>query len=281
MRLIPGFRYFVAFRWPHGRRLPTIRPMNATTPTPKRRRTIVAIFLLAAASGAVIAAGPWSGETVKGNGSLRTQERAVSGFTGVALSIPAEVELRMGASEGVLIEADENLLPHIETVMKGGTLELRAAGRVKLEPRTLRVVVNARAIEHLSVAGGGSIAGTTLKTPRLGLEIGGAGKIALQELQSESVDASIGGSGNMKLGGSARKLAISIAGSGGVDTQQLKSDDVNVSIAGSGDAKVWPVNSLKSSIAGSGDVRYFGDPKANQVQVAGTGAVRRAGNAPR
>lgn len=257
--------------------------MNTSTPSTKSRRAIVAVLLLAAAvaSGAVIAAGPWLGETVRGNGTLRTQERAANGFKGVALALPADVELRMGSAEGVSIEADENLLPYIEAVVRGGVLELRGPKGVKLSATKLRVVVNAKQIEQLSVAGGGAIRSASLKSERLELDIGGAGEIAIAALEAGAIDASIAGSGDVTLAGSARRLDISIAGSGDVDTKQLRTDDISVSIAGSGDAKVWPVNSLKSSIAGSGDVHYWGDPKANQVKVAGSGEVRRAGSAPR
>jgi hypothetical protein len=43
---------------------------------------------------------------------------------------------------------------------------------------------------------------------------------------------------------------------------------------------VWAKNDLRASIAGSGDVGYYGDPKVSR-SVAGSGEVRRIGNAPR
>src|SRR6476646_1705754 len=100
----------------------------------------VVLLALAAASGPCAAA--WWGDTVKGNGQIRTQTRAVSGFAGVALGLPAEVEVRQGPSEGVTIEADDNLLPLIETKVEDGVLEIRPLHRNQdLAPRKLRILV--------------------------------------------------------------------------------------------------------------------------------------------
>lgn len=220
-------------------------------------------------------------ETVRGNGKVVTQSRAVSGFTGVGLGLPAEVEVRIGTTEGVTIETDENLLPHIETVVKGGTLEIRAKqDRTNLQSKLMKVVVQARQIDHLKVGGSGSISADTLRSPKLAFDIGGSGNIAVKHAEAEKVAVAIGGSGNAKLsGGKAGKLDVSIAGSGDVVAGSLQADDVDVTIAGSGDATVWARNNLKMSVAGSGDVQYYGHPQVKK-SVAGSGSTKQLGAAP-
>jgi hypothetical protein len=241
-----------------------------------------AIALGMSLGSASVFAGSWfGGETVKGNGVVKKQDRSLATFKGIELSMPVEVEVRQGTTESVSIEADENLLPLVETSIKGGTLQIRAVRRnLKIDARTLKIIVNAKEISQLAVGGAGTITAAVLKTPKLELEIGGSGSIEVKQVQSDAVEASIGGSGNVKLGGVARKLAVSIGGSGDVDAQQLKADEVNISIGGSGDAKLWSITSLNASIAGSGDVQYWGDPKMSS-SVAGSGTVKRLGATPR
>ena len=45
-------------------------------------------------------------------------------FTSIALRYPAEVVIQQTGSTSVKIEADDNLLPQITTVVRAGTLEI-------------------------------------------------------------------------------------------------------------------------------------------------------------
>ncbi|MDP3762173.1 MAG: head GIN domain-containing protein [Ramlibacter sp.] len=249
-------------------------------PKSQPRRLVIiwaALAALAFGSGAA-----WArGDTVKGNGAMTQETRALGNFKGIALGVPAQVEVRMGNVESVTIDTDANILPLVETVVEKGTLHIRPARRnLSLQPRTLKVVVQARQIGHLAIGGGGSIKAAALKAPKLDLDIGGAGSIDVSGLESEAVATAVGGSGDVKLGGTTRKLTVSIGGSGDVKAGQLKAEDVNVNIGGSGDVTVWAAKSLSAAIAGSGDIDYWGDPQVTTA-IVGAGHTRRLGPAPR
>ncbi|MDB5871573.1 MAG: hypothetical protein JWQ07_1015 [Ramlibacter sp.] len=252
--------------------------------TPGRAPLILALCALALGLCTLpaMAAPAWlMGDGVKGNGIVRKQARELGPFTGVSLSLPAEVEVRLGNTEGVSIETDENLLALVETVVENGTLEIRPARRnTSLEPRTLKIVVQAKLVNRLSLGGSGSIRADSLRAPGLKLEVGGSGSIDIKSAECESLSAAMGGSGSVKLAGSARKLSVSIGGSGGLQAGQLKADDVDVSIGGSGQATVWAREKLSVVIAGSGEVNYYGDPKV-RTSVVGSGGAKRLGPAPR
>jgi hypothetical protein len=248
--------------------------------TQRTSRRLIIIWLATAAFALPATAWPW-GETVRGNGIVKQETRAPGSFHGVALGIPAQVEVRMGNAESVSVETDENILPWVETVVEKGTLHIRPARRgLELKPRSLRVVVQARQIGQLSIGGGGSIKAAAMKSPRLELDIGGAGTIDLAGLESNSIAAAVGGSGDVRLAGTTRKLRVSIGGSADVKAGELQAEDVSVNIGGSGDVTVWASGALQAAIAGSGDIAYYGDPKV-QATVVGSGGARRLGPAPR
>jgi hypothetical protein len=225
-------------------------------------------------------AAPWSDETIKGSGVVKKQDRVATNFTGIELSLPAQVELRMGDKESVTVEADDNILPLVHVGVDGGTLQLRASRKnLAFDTHLIRIVVTARDIRQLSVGGSGSITGSGLKAPRLTLEIGGGGSIDMKRVQSNTLNASIGGSGNIKLAGAARKLSVTIGGSGDVQAGLMRADEASVTIGGSGSATLWLVNALRTVIAGSGDVNYYGDPRTNNT-IVGSGEIKRLGAAP-
>ncbi len=257
----------------------------------KTSRPLLRTFLLPAALAAALACAaapsmaggwPWSGEQVQGNGSIKRQARQVTHFTGLALEVPGKLELRMGDSEGVSIETDDNVLPLIETVVENGTLKIRPSKRnLNLKTKNLKIVVNARQIERLALGGSGSIDADTLRAPRLNIDLGGSGDIQVRGLESDTLAVSLGGSGDFKAGeGRARKLSVSIGGSGTVDMGRVQSDSASVSVAGSGEATVWAKSELSMTIAGSGDVNYYGDPRLSK-SIVGSGDARRIAAAPR
>lgn len=244
-------------------------------PVPISRRAATLVLAAGAVALASGRAAAWG--RVQGNGIRRTEARNVSGFSGIALAVPGELELRLGPSESVTIEADENILPVIETTVSRGTLQIRTRRGQDIDPTVLRIVVQARRIELLSLAGGGSIAADALKAPALKVDVGGSGSITLQRADIEALTVSMAGSGNANLAGRARELQVSVAGSGTVSAGALAADEARVSIAGSGLATVSARSSLKASIAGSGTVRYQGDPRVER-SIAGSGDIQRIGS---
>lgn len=257
--------------------------MNKTSlPATLLRGAVLAAILATATAPATAASWSWGGERVEGSGTVKRQVRQVSHFTGLAFDMPGKVELRLGDSEGVVIEADDNLLPLVETVVENGTLKIRPSRRnLSLRTKNLKVVVHARQIERLALGGSGSVDADLLRAPRLNIDLGGSGEINVRKLDSESVAVSLGGSGNFKAGaGQTRKLSVSIGGSGTVDMGRVQSDSASVSVAGSGEATVWARNELSMTIAGSGDVNYYGDPRVSK-SVVGSGDARRIAAAPR
>jgi hypothetical protein len=234
-------------------------------------------LLAALFCAAIVVAIPARADTVKGNGVVKTQARNVSGFTSVGLGLPARVEVRQGDTESVTVEADENLLPLIETTVKRGTLEIRAAQRnMKLESKTIKVVVQARRIDGLEIGGTGTIVADQLRTRKLALDIGGAGHIDVKKVEAEKIDISIGGSGDVKLAGTAKRLEITIGGSGDITAPTLMAEEVEVDIAGSGAAQVAASKKLDVTIAGAGSVVYTGDPVVKKT-VIGAGRITKSG----
>lgn len=201
-------------------------------------------------------------ETVKGSGTAATEQRQVAGFQSVAISVPGRLEVSQADVEKLTITADDNVLPLIETVVERGELRIRFRERHNINVRTkapIRIVLSAKTVEALAVAGSGEVVAPALTARRMRV--------------------SISGSGDVTLGGKAQAIEVSIAGSGNLKAGRFEAQTAKVDIAGSGDSTLWVRDSLQASIAGSGDVRYYGDPAVTR-SIVGSGDVRRAGAAP-
>jgi hypothetical protein len=219
-------------------------------------------------------------ETVRGSGQLVTQAREVEPFDGVGVSGPFQVVVRAAAREAVSVQADDNLLPFIETHVRGGgarrTLQIELRRHTHVDPRTpIVVTVDAVRLGSLAVGGAGRISAADLQSPKLTVSIGGAGSVSLSGLEAGELGLTIGGSGRVEAAGRAETLRLTIGGSGSVRAEGLVTPVASVSIAGSGDAHLHASRTLSVSIAGSGSVIYRGEPTLS-TSIVGSGRVRKA-----
>ena len=257
-----------------------------TRPALSRRHLALAVgglfvgAALLAAPKAVLAWDWGGGPKIVGSGNVTTTTRAVTGFNGIDLSLPGDVKIVQGSTEGVTIETDDNIAPLIETVVERGRLRIRLQNKIgSIHSKQMRVTVNARTLEQLEVSGSGTITADKLQGQQLRTSIAGSGDMRFGELDFNKLSISIAGSGDFVASGKAASLDASIAGSGDIQVQGLSSDNVKISIAGSGSANVTARTNLKISIAGSGDVSFIGDPEVSKT-IVGSGSVRRIGAAP-
>lgn len=242
---------------------------------------VVPLAIVLGAFSASANAWDWGwGKSVSGSGNIKTENRNVGNFTAISLSLPAIVELRQGATESLIIETDDNLLALIETVVEDGKLKLRAAEKyTNFKTKTMKLTVNFKHIEALSVAGSGDFRAEDFKAGNLKASIAGSGDIRIKSLAADLLKINIAGSGDFSAGGKANTVEASIAGSGDIKASRLEAKNIKISIAGSGDAAVWATETIKLSVAGSGDVKYYGDAKVT-TSIAGSGSATRLGATP-
>ena len=248
----------------------TTRRINNT-----RRAAFIAPLLCCLALAPALVHLPSQAATVQGSGTSANETRSVAEFQTIALSGSMDLVVRQGALLSVQVQADDNLLPLLETVVEGNGLQVRWKKGQSIYTRAkVLVTVVVPKLTGLAVAGSGDVRLGAFSTPTLQLSLSGSGNASLEALTTDDLGIRISGSGDVSGKGTAAKLKVSIAGSGDVRLADLRGDDVTVSIAGSGNAAVNAQKTLQVSIAGSGDVTYTGNAQVKS-SVAGSGSVRR------
>jgi hypothetical protein len=231
-------------------------------------------------------------KAVDGSGVAKTESREPGAFERVRLDGSADVivKVRDGAvvadevepaaaaaplpAAAVTVSGDDNILPLIETEVRGGELVIssRASYRAKTP---VKVTVNTLKLDKLQLNGSGRAAITGARGGRLEVSVRGSGDVRIERLEVDRLDVDIAGSGNVNGDGSADHVHVSIAGSGDVRLGDVAAQSAEVKISGSGDATLNAAATLNARIAGSGDVRYRGAPKV-ESSVAGSGKVKPA-----
>lgn len=237
-----------------------------------RRPVLVALTLATLA--------PLSHAATNGSGTLATETRNITGFASIALRGSIDLVVRQGEREAVQVQADDNIVPLVQTLVEGSgdaktlRIQLKAGESIRTRNK-IEVTVDLIKLNSITASGSGDIAVKPLKSPSLSLSISGSSDAVFEQLEVGNLSISIAGSGDVAARGKTGKLDISIAGSGDVRARELSADEVSVSIAGSGDASVTATKALAVSIAGSGDVDYGGGAALAKSRVAGSGTIRQ------
>ncbi|MCK5596980.1 MAG: DUF2807 domain-containing protein [Candidatus Eisenbacteria sp.] len=239
-----------------------------------RRKLAVSLMLLALLAGSCIVG------TIEGSGNLTTETRQVSGFDRVSLSNIGLVVLTQGETEGLTVRADDNLMSHIVTEVREGTLHIgltpRASAAVLKPTAPIVFKVSFRDLSGLAVSGSGSFEVGRLETSVLDMSVSGSGDIGVSGLTAGEVRTSISGSGEVGIDGEASAQTVSVSGSGRYRAQDLVTSSGKVSLSGSGFVVLHASDTLDVKITGSGTVRYFGEPHVTE-SITGSGTLESIG----
>ena len=203
--------------------------------------------------------------------------RNVTGFTGISLSISADIYLSQDNNYKVEIEADADYLEKIETVVEGDILKIKNKDHFNFEfhSKKVKIYISMPQVNNIFISGSGDIiAQTSIKTENLKIKISGSGSVKIENLSVQSMDLAISGSGDIYMSGTdiAESSSYSISGSGDIDNQNLQCKKVEISVSGSGDIKVWAADELNARVSGSGDVYYKGRPLID-AKTSGSGGI--------
>ena len=227
--------------------------------TPHRTKPQMAAFttlVILAAIGVVLLARTSCGSSgssgVQGSAVAATSTRALPNFSGVDLAGSNNVTVVAGARQSVVVHADSNLLSHVTTQVKAGTLITGDVGSY-----------NAKSPMYVEVS-----------VPSLtALDLSGSGNITVTGIRASRLTVTLPGSGDISASGSVTRLDISIDGSGDAKVSGLIARNVDAVVSGSGTIFVTATQSLDAKVPGSGAVLYSGNPAQVTTSITGSGAV--------
>jgi hypothetical protein len=210
-----------------------------------------------------------------------TEERNVSDFSGIEVRSFGKVILSQGDNESVTIRGSDNIVPIIQTSVRGGNLVIQTKENIEItglhdeNVPTFTIVV--KDLSSLSISGAADIEMGSLSTSKLEVTMSGAGQFVLDQLLADSLNIMLSGFGNVEISGEVAKAWIDISGAGNVEADDLKIQTADITIPGMGNATLWVTEQLTGNISGGGSVSYYGNPQTD-VETTGFGQFKSLGN---
>ena len=219
----------------------------------RRAQTILAGLLIAAL--AILA--PHSQtvaamDCVEGSGVPRQETRELKAFTRLTVSGVFDVHVEVGPSQRVSIRGDDNILPHIVTEVRDGTLSVGSN-------RSLCIKTDLR---------------LDITVPELsGFESGGTVSFDARGIHGRRFDLKLDGTGNAKLAGECERFDAAVLGTSDIQALDLSAQRVSIRLEGTGNASVYAGHRLDAVISGVGNITYAGNPSQINPHITGLGEL--------
>jgi hypothetical protein len=192
--------------------------------------------------------------TVQGSGRVASETRRLKRFTSIVIQNSADVDVALGDAGSVTIEAEDNLLPYIETSVWLGRLTIRTKPLTSISTtRPIHIMVTTRALNSISLQGSGNVRAT--------------------DLNGKALRVRLPGSGTITATGTVGNVRISLGGSGEITCSNLRAQAATVNLSGSGNVKVYASERLDATLSGSGNIQYAGNPATVRPRIRGTGHI--------
>jgi hypothetical protein len=198
------------------------------------------------------------GDAVTGSGTLATETRDVSSFSGVVLGGVGKLIIAHGETESLSITAEENILPLLRSEVSGG--------RLILGPPPGSSISNTRDIVY------------RLTVRELdSLVVSGVTVVRVEGVDTDLLTVNLTGTSVIRAFGRADRQEIVVSGLGDYRARNLESRVATVDVSGLGSAVLRVDQRLRGTVGDFGVVEYIGNPTVD-VSVSDFGQVRKVGN---
>jgi len=232
------------------------------------------IYILAAVILCLVVAVSGCSTQQTGSGNVVNQTKSVKGVNDVSLDGTGTLIIQQGNQESLIIQAEDNIIPHIQSNVNGKNLSLGYDTNTPISTKTVKYYLTVKDLSSISISGAGKVETGGFKTQNLIISINGAGEGNMSNLNINKLTVNLSGADKMTMAGTATDQTITISGDGDYQAKDLKSQSTIITINGAGKGILNVSNVLKAIINGSGSISYLGNPQVSQ-QINGAGTIKQ------
>lgn len=196
--------------------------------------------------------------TDEARGPIERQTRTVGSFSAIDVEGAGVLDITVGQDPTVEIEAPAEVLEHMKTEVRDGTLYIRSKAKHWGRGRT-QLKVSVPTLSSLQLRGGNDVSVHGFA--------GGESSIKAE------------GAVNIEAQGELDRLTIRMAGASNGDFSKLVAADTHVTVDGIGSVVVHPKEKLDATMNGVGAIHYTGTPREVRTRMNGLGRIGKTDEA--
>ncbi len=259
---------------------------------------MVALTILLVTLACNVSVGGLGRRTVRGSSRVIEETREIGAIDSVELATLGTLTIEVGADESLRVEAEDNLLPYIDTEVRGGTLVIDVDPDTNLRnTRPIAYSLTVRELSAIRLSSSGDAEAPDLEADRFEITVSSAGDLVMGELACGACDIRLSSSGDVDLDavygerlnvrisssgtltiddGDVERQDVRLSSSGNYNAENVDTENASVQISSSGSATVRVDGRLEADLSSSGNLRYYGDPDV-EATTSSSGDVVDAG----
>jgi len=211
-------------------------------------------------------------------GTIETRTFEFNDFDKVVFELDAEVVIRQGETQEVVIESNANILDRIEddSQINGDELVLAINGCSKLDREDVKISITMKAIESIIISGDAVVdsEGTWTDLGDLDLSIEGDGTMNIDFNEVNEMVIQVDGDGEFNLTGIADELKVDLSGDAILNTEGLNARKAAIKIEGDADCELTVSEEIDIDVKGDGTLEIWGTADEQKIDVSGDASIR-------
>lgn len=210
-----------------------------------------------------------------GSGNIITETRNTGSFDAITVGGSFEVEVKMGDTRSVLVEADDNIMEYIQTRVSGNILKINTEDLHSYSNVHMKVYITVPELKAISASASAEVLGEGVlrSNDKLVFKASSSSMIKAAVDAPEIVtDAS--SSATITLKGKTRTHKTEASSSSEIKTFDLLSENTTAAASSSASIEVHASVSLNAKASSSGDIEYRGGAAVSKSENS-SGSVQK------
>lgn len=192
---------------------------------------------------------------IVGSGTSATQQRSVAAFDVVNIDNAFEATVTVGSPQSVSVTADDNILPLVETIVRGNQLIVQMKSNFRSNATRPKIAIT---------------------TPNLtGVDASGASMVTITGVKSPTFFTRASGATQVTGSGATDALTLTASGASQLKFNNLAAKKVDARASGASQIETQATEGLDAKASGASTIRYSGSPKSMTVDSSGASTVAK------
>ncbi len=211
-----------------------------------------------------------------GSGNIATENRSVGGFTGISVGGDFDVEVKIGTSTELKVEADDNIMPYIETIVSGNTLKIRTKDLHNYSDVHMKIYIITPSLLKVNASASARVdVQDVLKSnERLHFNASSSGDINA-DVDAPEVEADASSGATINISGKTRTYNVQASSGADIRSFNLLSEATKVQVSSGAAANVYASVSLNAQASSGGTVSYMGGATVNKAESSGGSIIKK------
>lgn len=210
--------------------------------------------------------------SVEGNGKVVEETRDLGDFDKISVTRGMNVHISQGATQKVVIKADENLLDVIETTVSDGTLKVSCNRGIR-KAESNKVLVTVPNLDLLKTTAGSNVfAEDTLNLKALEIKSTAGSNVKLI-LKSEELTVSAMAGSNIFLNGTTESFNAKANSGSNVKAGDLLTATCDLKASSGANVWIHAQKELSAKVSSGANVFYYGSPETTNIEKSSGGNV--------